>query len=252
MSIVLAFLIHLESAWSYICKAKLQSPTRVLQLLAQTLPAASHFYLNYVPLQRGAQRSTRTAQSNDVFDDFMKIIIAFVLSNGFHFVADTLLWPLWSVLLHPRWGVHGMNMLRYMNLFKFLGFRKAKNRIFAAERDLHKDLVPFADFCRFAPKKEHGWNQSLKTKITTVTWPQLWTLIVLTTFSSPGATKQIADFQAFWLCQGMGSRSARHTLIAVTGLVFCTISPLITVLCFINGSLDDNSESIRKIKTWKL
>ena len=37
--------------------------------------------------------------------------------------------------------------------------------------------------------------------------------------------------------RGMGSRSARHTLIAVTGLVFCTLAPLITVLCFINGSL---------------
>ena len=36
---------------------------------------------------------------------------------------------------------------------------------------------------------------------------------------------------------GMGSRSARHTLIAVTGLVFCTLSPLITALTFLNGAV---------------
>ena len=29
-----------------------EEPTKILRLLAQTLPAASHFYLNYVPLQR--------------------------------------------------------------------------------------------------------------------------------------------------------------------------------------------------------
>eukprot|EP00438_Fugacium_kawagutii_P032633 Skav228904 [mRNA] locus=scaffold118:80435:91318:+ [translate_table: standard] len=50
------------------------NPTALLKLLAQSLPAATHFYLNYVPLQ---------------------------------------------------WGTHGTNMVRYMNLFKFLGFRKA-------------------------------------------------------------------------------------------------------------------------------
>jgi hypothetical protein len=27
--------------------------------------------------------------------------------------------------MSSRWGTHGTNMLRYMNLFKFLGFRKA-------------------------------------------------------------------------------------------------------------------------------
>ncbi|CAK8997836.1 Uncharacterized protein RSN1 (Rescuer of SRO7 at high Nacl protein 1) [Durusdinium trenchii] len=109
-------------------KELVESPTSILQLIAQTLPAASHFYLNYVPLQ---------------------------------------------------WGTHGMNMLRYVNLFKFLGFRK----------------VCSEDTARIKAEPED---------------------------------------QDYY---GMGSRSARHTLIAVTGLVFCTLSPLITVLCFINGAV---------------
>lgn len=49
--------------------------------------------------------------------------------------------------------------------------------------------------------------------------------------------------------KGMGSRSARHTLIAVTGLVFCTLSPLITVLCFINGSLDQSKLSEQRLSS---
>jgi hypothetical protein len=30
-----------------------QNPTAILKMLAQSLPAATHFYLNYVPLQQG-------------------------------------------------------------------------------------------------------------------------------------------------------------------------------------------------------
>lgn len=115
------------SLWDRV-RELVENPTGLLQMLAQSLPAATHFYLNYVPLQ---------------------------------------------------WGTHGTNMLRYMNLFKFLGFRKVCS------------------------------EETAQTK----------------------AEPEDQDYY------GMGSRSARHTLIAVTGLVFCTLSPLITVLCFINGAV---------------
>lgn len=36
---------------------------------------------------------------------------------------------------------------------------------------------------------------------------------------------------------GMGSRSARFTIMFVIGIVFCTLSPLMTVLCFINFAI---------------
>ncbi|CAL1129548.1 unnamed protein product, partial [Cladocopium goreaui] len=115
------------SLWDRV-RELVENPTAILKMLAQSLPAATHFYLNYVPLQ---------------------------------------------------WGTHGTNMLRYMNLFKFLGFRKVCS------------------------------EETARTK----------------------AEPEDQDYY------GMGSRSARHTLIAVTGLVFCTLSPLITVLCFVNGAV---------------
>lgn len=115
------------SLWDRVTEL-VENPTGLLQMLAESLPAATHFYLNYVPLQ---------------------------------------------------WGTHGTNMLRYMNLFKFLGFRKVCS------------------------------DETAQAK----------------------AEPEDQDYY------GMGSRSARHTLIAVTGLVFCTLSPLITVLCFINGAV---------------
>lgn len=59
-------------------------------------------------------------------------------------------------------------------------------------------------------------------------------ILGIASFEEPGVVK---CFFRFCQMRGMGSRSARHTLIAVTGLVFCTLAPLITVLCFINGSL---------------
>ena len=59
-------------------------------------------------------------------------------------------------------------------------------------------------------------------------------ILGIASFEEPGVVK---CFFRWWFMRGMGSRSARHTLIAVTGLVFCTLAPLITVLCFINGSL---------------
>jgi len=106
----------------------IQNPTDVFSLLASTLPTATHFYLNYVPVQ---------------------------------------------------WGTHVMNMMRYVPLAKYLGYRKVCSDDKARER----------------------------------------------------AEPEDQDYY------GMGSRSARHTLIAVTGLVFCTLSPLITVLCLFNGFL---------------
>jgi len=115
------------SLWDRV-RELVENPTGLLQMLAQSLPAATHFYLNYVPLQ---------------------------------------------------WGTHGTNMLRYMNLFKFLGFRKV-----CSEETAQAKAEP--------------------------------------------------EDQDYY---GMGSRSARHTLIAVTGLVFCTLAPLITILCFINGAV---------------
>lgn len=36
---------------------------------------------------------------------------------------------------------------------------------------------------------------------------------------------------------GVGSRSARFTMFAVIGIVFCTLSPLITILCFVHFAL---------------
>ena len=35
------------------CGPLAQNPTAILKMLAQSLPAATHFYLNYVPLQQG-------------------------------------------------------------------------------------------------------------------------------------------------------------------------------------------------------
>ncbi|CAJ1347409.1 unnamed protein product, partial [Effrenium voratum] len=104
----------------------IENPTAIFSLLANSLPNASHFYLNYVPLQ---------------------------------------------------WSTHAMNMTRYINVFKYVGFRK----VCSEERARSK------------------------------------------------AEPEDQDYY------GIGSRSARHTLIAVTGLVFCTLCPLICILCLING-----------------
>ncbi|CAE7721228.1 RSN1, partial [Symbiodinium pilosum] len=87
-----------------------QNPTSIFPLLASSLPTATHFYLNYIPVQ---------------------------------------------------WGTHYMNMLRYVNLAKYLGYRKVCSDDKARER----------------------------------------------------AEPEDQDYY------GMGSRSARHTLMAVTGLV---------------------------------
>lgn len=123
---------------------------------------------------------------------------------------------------------------------------------------------------RFARRKQLKRKLNRKTRTTTATWHQsdqsvavLWIILFLVlvqlqiflnckvishaycnffeaiilgiaSFEEPGVVSH-----AFFAdeMRGMGSRSARHTLIAVTGLVFCTLAPLITVLCFINGSL---------------
>eukprot|EP00931_Biecheleriopsis_adriatica_P077842 TRINITY_DN5132_c0_g1_i2.p1 TRINITY_DN5132_c0_g1~~TRINITY_DN5132_c0_g1_i2.p1 ORF type:complete len:796 (-),score=169.31 TRINITY_DN5132_c0_g1_i2:6-2393(-) len=105
-----------------------QEPMAVFSILATSLPSASHFYLNYVPLQ---------------------------------------------------WGGHAMNMMRYINLAKFVGFKK----VVSEERAQ-----------KFAEPEDQDYF-------------------------------------------GMGSRSARHTLIAVIGMVFCTTTPLMTPLVFTNAAL---------------
>mmetsp|Transcript_2271 Transcript_2271/g.4133 ORF Transcript_2271/g.4133 Transcript_2271/m.4133 type:complete len:767 (-) Transcript_2271:101-2401(-) len=103
-----------------------EHPTAVFSLLADNLPTASHFYLNYLPLQ---------------------------------------------------FSQHCMNLLRYMPLFKYLGFRK----VCSEER------------------------------------------------ARQAAEPEDQDFY------GMGSRSARHTLVVVIGLIFCTITPAMAPLAFLNA-----------------
>lgn len=102
-----------------------EHPFEIFQILAKTLPSATHFYLNYVCMQ---------------------------------------------------WGAHAMNMLRYINLAKFFAFKQ----VCSIER------------------------------------------------SRSMAEPEDQDYY------GMGSRSARHTLILTVGLVFCTLTPLMTIVVFVN------------------
>jgi len=106
-----------------------ENPTAIFSLLADNLPTASHFYLNYIPLQ---------------------------------------------------YSQHCMNLLRYVPLFKYLGFRK----VCSDER------------------------------------------------ARALAEPEAQDFY------GNGSRSARHTLNAVIGLIFCTITPSMTPIVFLNGFIE--------------
>eukprot|EP00401_Gymnodinium_catenatum_P025295 CAMPEP_0117623434 /NCGR_PEP_ID=MMETSP0784-20121206/88645_1 /TAXON_ID=39447 /ORGANISM="" /LENGTH=808 /DNA_ID=CAMNT_0005427385 /DNA_START=45 /DNA_END=2471 /DNA_ORIENTATION=+ len=107
-------------------KALAQDPLSFSFLLARSLPYATHFYLNYLPVQ---------------------------------------------------WVAHGLNLLRYMNLLKFVFFK---------------------------------------------------------TIYDPKQAKSMAEpeDQDYY---GMGSRSARFTLMVVIALVFCSLSPLVCVLSFINA-----------------
>eukprot|EP00933_Yihiella_yeosuensis_P059255 TRINITY_DN6029_c2_g3_i1.p1 TRINITY_DN6029_c2_g3~~TRINITY_DN6029_c2_g3_i1.p1 ORF type:complete len:779 (+),score=136.30 TRINITY_DN6029_c2_g3_i1:119-2455(+) len=75
-----------------------------------------------------------------------------------------------------QWSSHALNMLRYINLFKYLMYKQ----VCSQER------------------------------------------------SREMAEPEDQDFY------GMGSRSARHTLILIIGIVLCTLSPLITGLVFVN------------------
>eukprot|EP00448_Togula_jolla_P009074 CAMPEP_0170604872 /NCGR_PEP_ID=MMETSP0224-20130122/19668_1 /TAXON_ID=285029 /ORGANISM="Togula jolla, Strain CCCM 725" /LENGTH=814 /DNA_ID=CAMNT_0010929831 /DNA_START=103 /DNA_END=2547 /DNA_ORIENTATION=- len=102
-----------------------QHPLMAPSLLADTMPLASHFYLNYIPMQ---------------------------------------------------WVAHGMDLVRYVILMKFMAFRTIMEEEVARAKSEPED-------------------------------------------------------QDFY---GMGSRSARFTLEAVVCIVFSTLSPLITVLGFLN------------------
>merc|ERR1719454_1633221 len=102
-----------------------EDPTSIIYLLASTLPLASHFYLNYLPLQ---------------------------------------------------WVTHAQNMLRLSNLFKFKFFSSI-----------------FGD--AYAVKKAEPEDQ---------------------------------DYY------GLGSRSARFTFMLTLSLTFCSLSPLIVPLGFVN------------------
>merc|ERR1719356_2267576 len=102
-----------------------EDPTSIVYLLASTLPLASHFYLNYLPLQ---------------------------------------------------WVTHAQNMLRTANLFKFKAFS-----------------VLFGE--AVAVKKAEPEDQ---------------------------------DYY------GLGSRSARFTFMLTLTLAFCSLSPLINILGFVN------------------
>lgn len=103
----------------------IESPTYVFALLATTMPFATHFYLNYIPLQ---------------------------------------------------WVTHGQNMLRMVQLAKFYSFKAV------FEEDVAKSM----------------------------------------------AEPENQDYY------GIGSRSARHSFILVLALVYCSLTPLITVLALIN------------------
>mmetsp|Transcript_70658 Transcript_70658/g.153451 ORF Transcript_70658/g.153451 Transcript_70658/m.153451 type:complete len:835 (+) Transcript_70658:103-2607(+) len=102
-----------------------QAPLAAPSLIAGTIPLASHFYLNYIPMQ---------------------------------------------------WALHGMDLMRYVILMKFMAFRTIMEEEVARAKSEPED-------------------------------------------------------QDFY---GMGSRSARFTLEAVVCIVFSTLSPLITVLGFLN------------------
>jgi len=102
-----------------------EDPTSIVYLLASTLPLASHFYLNYLPLQ---------------------------------------------------WVTHAQNMLRLANLFKFKAFSATLGKAVAVKK----------------------------------------------------AEPEDQDYY------GLGSRSARFTFMLVLTLTFCTLSPLITMLGFVN------------------
>lgn len=106
----------------------INNPTGIFMLLAQTLPTATHFYLNYFPVQ---------------------------------------------------WSTHALGALRQVNLIKYIAYSK----IYGTEKA--KELAEPED-------------------------------------------------QDYY---GMGSRSARFTLLLIIGLVFSTLSPLITIVCFINFGL---------------
>eukprot|EP00440_Ansanella_granifera_P038359 gb/GFBE01041620.1/.p1 GENE.gb/GFBE01041620.1/~~gb/GFBE01041620.1/.p1 ORF type:complete len:779 (+),score=146.54 gb/GFBE01041620.1/:1-2337(+) len=76
-----------------------------------------------------------------------------------------------------QWGIHAMNLTRYINLIKYLGLRGLVSEERARELSEPED-------------------------------------------------------QDYY---GMGSRSARHTLVCLIGVVLCTLSPLITPLVFVQG-----------------
>eukprot|EP00448_Togula_jolla_P016328 CAMPEP_0170583920 /NCGR_PEP_ID=MMETSP0224-20130122/8410_1 /TAXON_ID=285029 /ORGANISM="Togula jolla, Strain CCCM 725" /LENGTH=764 /DNA_ID=CAMNT_0010907315 /DNA_START=78 /DNA_END=2372 /DNA_ORIENTATION=+ len=102
-----------------------EHPTMIFSLLAETLPLATHFYLNYLPLQ---------------------------------------------------WVTHGQNLTRIVSLFKFKAFSAIYEEPQAKEMSEPED-------------------------------------------------------QDYY---GLGSRSARFAFMLVLSLVFCSLSPLITILGFIN------------------
>merc|ERR1719401_2752785 len=102
-----------------------EDPTSIVYLLASTLPLATHFYLNYLPLQ---------------------------------------------------WVTHAQNMMRFANLFKFKSFSALFGEAIAVKK----------------------------------------------------AEPEDQDYY------GLGSRSARFTFMLTLTLSFCSLSPLITILGFVN------------------
>jgi len=116
------------SSLTHTTQVLLRHPLKISVLLADTLPRASHFYLNFM-----------------VFN----------------------------------WGTHLMNLTRYFNLFKFLTLRSVCKEERARE---------------LSEPEDQDWY-------------------------------------------GFGGRSARFTETMVMGLIFCSISPLITLLTFINFAI---------------
>jgi len=113
------------SSLAHTTKVLVRHPLKICVLLADTLPRASHFYLNFMVL---------------------------------------------------HWGTHFMNLTRYFNLLKFLTLRSVCKEERARE---------------LSEPEDQDWY-------------------------------------------GFGGRSARFTETMVVGLVFCNVSPLITLLTFIN------------------
>jgi len=116
------------SSLTHTTKVLIRHPLRICTLMADTLPSASHFYLNFI-----------------VFN----------------------------------WGTHVMNLTRYFNLLKFLALRSVYKEERARE---------------LSEPEDQDWY-------------------------------------------GIGGRSARFTETMVIGLIFCNISPLITLLTLINFSI---------------